>query len=161
MIDLRLLHFLRVQWQCDWKSKIKNQNFFFWAITDLKTLFEYLEICLSSSTRRNLKNFFSQPWILSGMGSNLNWIRTSINLHSCHGAQKNVEELKKVIRFSSVLFDKKVCILGFLNVILGNITQFFYGNILSYKRGIVQISNTFQFSRHNQILFWHFLVYSA
>ena len=79
----------------------------------------------------------------------------------CHGAQKNVEELKKVIRFSSVLFDTKVCILGFLNVILGNITQFFYGNILSYKRGIVQISNTFQFSRHNQILFWHFLVYSA
>ena len=25
---------------CDWKSKIKNQNFFFWAILDLQKLFE-------------------------------------------------------------------------------------------------------------------------
>ena len=37
---MRLLHFLRVQWQCDWKSKIKNQNFSFWAILDLQKLFE-------------------------------------------------------------------------------------------------------------------------
>ena len=146
LIDLRLLHFLRVQWQCDWKSKIKNQNFFFWAILDLQKLFE-LSWNLSVIVATQIISFCSLDYCLEW---DLIWIEFEPPSISPHVMEhKKCGGNKKVIRFSFVLFDTKVCIWGFLNVILGNITQFFYRNILSYKRGIVQISNKFQYSRQN------------